>query len=180
MLLMATGATLNLNFPASTPDAVSAFSIDGVLQSVGTWGALGSTAAHQTALITGTGLLFVTPYVPPVAGDFNNDGKVDTGDYLTWRKNYGTNQPLPNDNGLGTPIGMAHLNFWRQRYGNTPASGSGTSLAMPGAVPEPGAALPVLLGVAAAATYRRRRGVIDMRIAPSNAIRNVAGSGTCS
>ena len=60
--------------------------------------------------------------MPPIPGDFNNDGKVDNGDYLTWRKANGTNNALPNDNGLGTPIGQAHFDLWRQRFGNTPGA----------------------------------------------------------
>ena len=36
-------------------------------------------------------------FAPPgLAGDFNNDGKVDAGDYATWRKNSG-NASLPNE-----------------------------------------------------------------------------------
>ncbi len=44
-------------------------------------------------------------------GDFNSDGKVDAGDYVTWRKNDGTNNALANDNGLGIPVGPAHFNL---------------------------------------------------------------------
>ena len=69
--------------------------------------------------------LLVEPFVvPPIPGDFNKDGIVDTSDYLTWRKNQGTSIALPNDNGLGTPIGQAHFNLWRQRFGNTPGAGT--------------------------------------------------------
>jgi hypothetical protein len=77
--------------------------------------------------------LFVDAGLP---GDFNSDGKVDAGDYATWRKNQGTNNALANDNGLGTPIGTAHYNLWRANFGNPPGSGSGLDGA---AVPEPSA-----------------------------------------
>src|SRR5207244_936788 len=30
-----------------------------------------------------------------------------------------TTNPLPNDNGLGTPIGTAHYNLWRSNFGST-------------------------------------------------------------
>ena len=33
-----------------------------------------------------------------------------------WRKNNLTNNPLPDDNGLGTPIGPAHYTLWRNNY----------------------------------------------------------------
>src|SRR6185369_916823 len=74
-------------------------------------------------------------------GDFNSDDKVDAGDYVTWRKNDGTNNALANDNGLGTPVGPAHYNLWRANFGNPPGSGSGGGggLGGAGAVPEPGA-----------------------------------------
>jgi fibronectin-binding autotransporter adhesin len=62
---VAAGATLNLNFAGS--DTVAGFSIGGVPQAGGTWGAIGSGAAHQTARITGTGLLIV-PTADPFAG----------------------------------------------------------------------------------------------------------------
>jgi fibronectin-binding autotransporter adhesin len=147
-VFLTTGSTLNLTFAAGTPDVINALSIDGVFQSTGTWGAIGSSAAHQTALITGTGLLQVTQLILPLAGDFNNDGKVDAADYLTWRKANGTSNPLPNDNGLGTPIGQAHLSLWRQHFGNTPGAGSGNGLGG-NAAPEPASLLLLCLGIAA-------------------------------
>lgn len=150
-VIMATGAMLNLNFAADTPDIVNAFFIDGVLQTNGTWGAIGSAAAHQTALITGTGMLNVVPLVPPIStpvtpGDFNNDGKVDSGDYVTWRKKLGTSSALPNDNGLGTPIGQAHYTLWRSRFGNI-APGTGFNGGAIAAIPEPTALFIFAIGM---------------------------------
>jgi fibronectin-binding autotransporter adhesin len=65
---VATGAILNLDFVGS--DTVKEFSIDGVPQASGTWGAIGSGAAHQTARITGVGLLVVPadPFPGWIAG----------------------------------------------------------------------------------------------------------------
>jgi hypothetical protein len=68
-------------------------------------------------------------------GDFNSDGKVDAADYVVYRKNNGTNSPLANDNGLGTPIGTAHFNLWRSNFGEMAGAGGGQSV---GAVPELG------------------------------------------
>jgi hypothetical protein len=89
-------------------------------------------------------------------GDFNSDGKVDAGDYVTWRKNDGTNNALANDNGLGIPVGTAHYDLWRANFGNT--AGSGSSLGGAGsAVPEPGTYVLLCLGcVAFLATHRLR------------------------
>lgn len=65
---IATGAVLNLNFVGT--DTVDVFSIDGVPQGDGTFGAIGSGAQVETALITGTGLLKVTsdPFPEWIAG----------------------------------------------------------------------------------------------------------------
>ena len=49
------GGILNLNYAGS--DAIDILYIDGIAQVSGTWGAMGSSAAHQTSLITGTGIL---------------------------------------------------------------------------------------------------------------------------
>ncbi len=50
-----TGGTLNLTHTGN--DQVGALYIDGVKQANGVWGAIGSGAANETALITGTGLI---------------------------------------------------------------------------------------------------------------------------
>jgi hypothetical protein len=72
--------------------------------------------------------------VPGVPGDFNNNGTVDTADYVTWRANTG-NAALPNDNGVGNQA--ARYTLWRSAFGN---SGSGTGLSA-GEVPEPSACI---------------------------------------
>src|SRR4029077_11915481 len=61
-----------------------------------------------------------------VAGDFNSDGVVNTGDYVTWKKYQGTSHALANDNGLGVPIGTGHYNLWRGQFGKSPGTGRGT------------------------------------------------------
>ncbi len=90
-----------------------------------------------------------------IAGDFNNDGKVDAGDYVTWRKNDGTNNALPNDNGLSTPIRAAHYDLWRANFGK-PTPGAGSSLDG-AAVPEPSSLALLMLALATLASARRKR-----------------------
>jgi autotransporter-associated beta strand protein len=138
-VLLTTGAILQLNFSGS--DVVDSLIVDGLPQAIGTWGAIGSGAAHESAHFTGSGLLQVTSSVP---GDFNGDGQVDQGDYITWRKNDGTNNALPNDNGLGMPVGAAHYNLWRSKFGATTAAAAGTIAA---AVPETSAFALLAVGV---------------------------------
>jgi hypothetical protein len=67
-----------------------------------------------------------------IPGDFNSDGAVDAADYVMWRKNNGTSNPLPNDNNLGVPITTAHYDLWRTRFGSSAPGGGGTA-----PVPEP-------------------------------------------
>jgi hypothetical protein len=85
-----------------------------------------------------------------VAGDFNDDDKVDAADYVVWRKNT-ANSPLPNDNGLATQA--ERFNLWRGNFGEMAGSGSGANT---GAIPEPGALVLVLVGAIGLA-FRRRR-----------------------
>jgi fibronectin-binding autotransporter adhesin len=59
------GAVINLNFVGS--DNVGSFTIDGVAQAAGTWGAIGSGAQHKSPRITGSGLLIV-PEADPFIG----------------------------------------------------------------------------------------------------------------
>jgi hypothetical protein len=62
---------------------------------------------------------------PQLFGDFNNDNKVDAGDYVIWRKNEAANASLPNDNGLTTQAERYAL--WRANFGssgNASAAGS--------------------------------------------------------
>jgi hypothetical protein len=86
-------------------------------------------------------------------GDFDNNGKVDAGDYAIWRKNNGTSNALANDNGLGVPIGSSHYNLWRVNFGKPPGAGSGLDGA---AVPEPSSVALIVLSVCCAQLRRRR------------------------
>jgi hypothetical protein len=88
--------------------------------------------------------------VPPAGllGDFNDDGAVDTADYVTWAKN-AANAALPNDNGLATQA--ERYSLWTTHFGETSAPGSGA-----GAVPEPGSFAVAMLGLFLAGAAERR------------------------
>lgn len=121
----------------------------------GTYGATGSGAAHiLDDYFSGPGI--ITVGAAGLLGDFNSDGKVDAGDYATWRKNEVANAALANDNGLGTQA--ARFSLWRANFGNPPGAGSGGGLSN-SAVPEPGtfSLLICAVGSGLIASSRRRR-----------------------
>ncbi|MCI0335124.1 MAG: PEP-CTERM sorting domain-containing protein [Planctomycetes bacterium] len=123
-----------------------------------------SGSTHPIAAPIGPTIPFVlwdditVSVVPALPGDFNNDEKVDAADYVTWRKNNGTNNALPNDNGLGTPITSAHYDLWVKNFGNMsmPGAGSGSGSSA-GAVPEPSALFLIALGAAFVQCGRKGR-----------------------
>lgn len=84
-----------------------------------------------------------------LTGDFNSDGKVDAGDYATWRKNTG-NLALANDNGVGNQA--ARFDLWRANFGKPPGAGSGLGGA---SVPEPASAVLFAIGLVAFCSRRR-------------------------
>jgi hypothetical protein len=88
---------------------------------------------------TGFVLYEAAPTVDELAGDYNNDGRVDAADYVVWRKS--------NINGA------AGYNTWRTNFGRTAGSGSALSS---GAVPEPGMLMLIGGGLVGLALARRR------------------------
>ena len=142
-----------INLGAGINERVAMLVLGGTTEPNGTYGATGSGATNIfDEYFSGTGIVTVGPAGLP--GDFNSDGKVDAGDYVTWRKNNGTNNALANDNGLGTPVGVAHYNLWRANFGNPP--GAGSSLGGGSAVPEPAALSLAMFALGAAFVSRRR------------------------
>jgi hypothetical protein len=94
---------------------------------------------------------------PGLAGDYNNNGVVDAGDYVLWRKKNGTSGPLSNDP-IGGTIGQAQYNQWRAHFGQT--LGSGTALGSGSAsVPEPSACLLAICACLIACCGTRTRGI---------------------
>jgi autotransporter-associated beta strand protein len=138
---LSTGSLFNLAFSGS--DTIRSLFIDGLGQAIGTWGGTGSSAAHITPLITGTGLLNVTT-LASLPGDYNNNGKVDAADYVLWRKNPGAFG--------GDPAGY---NTWRANFG---AGGPGAGSSLGGAtVPEPATLLLSLLMIGSTLIIRRAK-----------------------
>jgi hypothetical protein len=89
---------------------------------------------------------------PALNGDYNNNGRVDGADYVVWRDNVGTTNPLPNDPTGGT-IGPTQYNTWRSNFGLGAGAGSGLGVS---AVPEPSSLLMAVAIVGFLSQYRRR------------------------
>jgi hypothetical protein len=89
--------------------------------------------------------------VPGLAGDYNGNGRVDSADYVVWRKSLDqTGDDLAADGDSNGKVDAADYDFWRSRLGNALAD-SGASVAV--AVPEPSTS--VLLFAALALVLRR-------------------------
>ncbi len=109
-----------------------------------------STARLPSLVFTIFDNLVVTDITAGTSGDFNEDGKVDAGDYVIWRKNDGANAALPNDDGAADQA--ARYTLWRTNFGNPSGAGSGLDGT---AAPEPSSL--ALLAVSAACCWFTRR-----------------------
>ena len=94
--------------------------------------------------------LTVTFVATGVPGDYNNDWVVDAADYTVWRDNVGEEGTLLNDVDGGV-IGQAQYQTWRANYGANGLADAPESAA----VPEPAAAVLLLVGLSAIG-YRLR------------------------
>jgi hypothetical protein len=114
-------------------------------------GVFDTITSGYTVSYTG-GNITLNAAVASLLGDFNSDGKVDAGDYATWRKNDVANLPLANDGGAGNQA--ARFTLWRANFGNPPGAGSGSGLGE-AAVPEPSAIALLAIGLLAIGCRRR-------------------------
>ena len=78
-------------------------------------------------------------------GDYNADGAVDAADYVLWRKTLGdAGAALPADGNGNGVVDAPDFDYWRARFGDVIGTGAG---AVTAAVPEPAAAMLLLVGV---------------------------------
>jgi len=87
-----------------------------------------------------------------VAGDYNGNGTVDAADYVLWRNG----GPLQNEIATPGTVTQEDYDSWRARFGSTSGSGAGAGVNA-GQVPEPAAAVLMLIGLVAAFTRRGSR-----------------------
>jgi len=144
---LTTGAFFDLAFAGI--DTIDELFFDGAGQASGTWGCIGSGADNESDFFTGDGLLYVTTG-GTILPDANNDGLVNSADYIILKKN----------------IGMASGATWEQGdfdgdgdvdwgdLGMLTAAMGGAGGASP--VPEP-ATLFVMAAAGLAALLKRRR-----------------------
>lgn len=94
----------------------------------------------------------VVQYFTPVGvpGDYNNNGIVDSADYVLWRNG----GPLQNEVDNPGTVNAGDYTAWRARFGNTSGSGTGTGSA---AVPEPNAGVLAVVALALCGLLYQRR-----------------------
>jgi hypothetical protein len=117
-----------------------------------------TTARHPSLGFLIVDNVVVTDTAPPALfGDFNRNNTVDASDYVVYRKNDATSNTLPNDNGLGVPIGAGHYSLWRSHFGNTPTSGSGSGDLLGANIPEPSSMLLLIISAGCCCWSVRKR-----------------------
>lgn len=93
------------------------------------------------------------------SADFNNNGIVDSGDYLIWQRSQGVFQGADHGDGDADGDGDvddADLTIWQSTYGTSPLGPSSAPLTA--AVPEPAAWLLAASAAGISLAVRRRRG----------------------
>ena len=116
--------------------------------------AFDGTFLNTFAVPSEDGFTEVTAFVvvpTPVIGDFNNDGLVDAGDYVVWRKASPTDS-LPNDDTPGA-VDASDYSDWRTNFGKSELASSAALGADP--VPEPAGVMMLLIAILARSMVRR-------------------------
>jgi hypothetical protein len=96
---------------------------------------LGNAAAVALPIALVGGSITVMPNGPPIAGDYNRNGTVDSADYVVWRNAMGQSGPgLAADGNGNNIIDGGDYAIWKANTGRASAVASG---AMIPAIPEP-------------------------------------------
>jgi hypothetical protein len=94
--------------------------------------------AWRAAFVGGETAIFLTQLpggvAPSLDGDYNDDGFVDTADFVVWQKFNGTSADLPNDPNP-VPIDNDQYTTWQTHFGESNAGAGGADRST--TVPEP-------------------------------------------
>jgi hypothetical protein len=97
-------------------------------------------------LVTVTNLhVTLSNFLTNVPGDYNNDGVVDAGDYVVWRKSSFKDAPLDNETASLGVADQADFDIWRANFGATMGQPNPSA----SVVPEPATNLLALVGTIA-------------------------------
>jgi hypothetical protein len=108
-------------------------------------------ASFAPRLIVDALLRAVNP--PILAGDYNNDGKVDAADYTVWRDALHSGAALQNETASLGIVDADDYDAWKANFGVMAELGGGAV----GVVPEPGSLVLAAVALALAATRSPRR-----------------------
>jgi len=104
------------------------------------WGGSNVAGTFSFNSFTFDGSVNATSVEPePFAGDYNDDGVVDSADYVTWRKNIDLQLPLDNETETPGSVDSGDYNAWVTNYGNSEFGSGGLSAEHAVVVPEPAA-----------------------------------------
>jgi hypothetical protein len=158
-------ATLGGNLAVSTLNGFTPVNGNSwqIITAGGVTGQFASITAGYTVQQQGNNLVLFFGN-PTLAGDYNGDGIVNAGDYVTWRRALATGGTLLNETASPGVVDQADYDAWRANFGatNTPGSGSAAVL---GAVPEPTSeTLLAIAGIATLLLKTIRRGSKRLRL----------------
>ena len=95
--------------------------------------------------------------MPAPLGDYNDNGVVDSADYVVWRKSIGQTANLSADANGDELVNIEDYNIWRAHFGQLiSTSGSGSSIES-ASVPEPSTLLLLGIGAISLLGYRKAK-----------------------
>jgi hypothetical protein len=96
-----------------------------------------------------------------LAGDYNNDGIVDNGDYSAWKSTFGNSVVAGKfaDGSSDGVVNAADYVIWRNNFGANIFTGSGSAAGSSASIPEPASWVAIVVGAAifALSGLRQRR-----------------------
>lgn len=144
LAIYSTNGTTQLALSSSAPVGQAEIRSNLVLPAAGQYYARVTGAAAAVQLYD----LQLAVAAPFLAGDYNRNGKVDSGDYTVWRDTFGrTGLALSADGDGNGSVDTADFGIWKTNFGAmSPGSGAGSGPFAGGAVPEPSAAILLAIG----------------------------------